>query len=64
MTFGNSSDKPQLPAVGQSPTPLPLFGSDPGTAKKPKAKSMQPTFLGNGTAPTPGQLGNKTLLGQ
>ncbi len=57
------SPKPQLPTVGTAPPPPPMFGSDPQSAKKPKAKSMVPTFLGNGTLPSPSQLGSKTLLG-
>lgn len=63
MSF-DTPDKPKLPAVGSAPLPPPLFGADPNTAsKKPKAKSMQPSFLGTGSAPTQGQLGQKTLLG-
>lgn len=61
MSF--DTEKPQLPAVSSAPPPPPLFGADPNSSSKPKKKSMQPTFLGNGTAPTQGQLGQKTLLG-
>lgn len=62
MSFDSPS--PQLPAVGTAPPPPPLFGADPNNSgSKPKKKSMQPTFLGNGTTPTQGQLGQKTLLG-
>ncbi len=58
--FGD--DKP-LPAIGTSPPPPPMFGADPNSKKRPAGKSMQPSFLGTGSAPTQGQLGQKTLLG-
>ncbi len=60
--FGD--DKPQpLPAIGTPPPPPPMFGADVSLKKRPGAKSMQPSFLGTGSAPTQGQLGQKTLLG-
>ena len=50
-----------LPQIGAAPVAPPMFGIAAG--KKPKGKSMQPSFLGSGTTPQPGELGNKTLLG-
>lgn len=54
---------PQQPMLPQAPPKPPMFGERP-VGNKPKAKSQTPTFLGTGTAPTQGQLGQKTLLGQ
>jgi hypothetical protein len=55
----------QLPMIPNAPSPPPMFGmadaSKPGA--KPKRASFFPTFLGTGSAPEAGQLGQKTLLG-
>lgn len=52
-----------LSTLPTAPTPPPVFGSNP-QGSKPKAKSMQTTFLGaDATANTPGSTG-KSLLGQ
>lgn len=57
-------DSPQqaLPQIGQSPTPPPVFASDP-MGRKPKQKSQTATFLGTGATPTQQQAPTKTLLG-
>lgn len=57
-----NTPKPSDAVPPQAPTNPPAFGQQQGQ-KKPQAKSMQPTFLGTGTAPQPYQLGTKTLLG-
>lgn len=58
----DTPDPAQINLPGQ-PIPPPMFGQQPGQ-KKPKGKSMQPTFLGSGSVPQATQLGQKTLLGQ
>lgn len=65
MSFGKS-DTPPLPVPPGAPAPPPLFGQDQGTSpgQKPKRQAFQPTFLGDDTRPSQGQLGSKTLLGQ
>jgi hypothetical protein len=53
-----------LPQMPQQSAPPPLFGTESaGPGQKPKRQSFFPTFLGSGSAPQPGQLGQKTLLG-
>lgn len=53
-------DMPQAqPTAPKQPKPA---SAPQGT--KPKRKSMQQTFLGEGSTPEMGQLPNKTLLGQ
>lgn len=54
---------PDLPSVQQAPPPPPMFGERQPMGKK-KPKSQQQTFLGSEAAPSPDQLGGKTLLGQ
>lgn len=56
------SASPALPALPTAVPPPPMFGQNP-QGKKPQRKSMQPSFLGTGSMPQAGQLGNKTLLG-
>jgi hypothetical protein len=51
-----------LPQIGTSPTPPPVFASDP-QGRKPKAKSTTATFLGSAAMPTQQQAPQKTLLG-
>lgn len=58
MDSPSSSDMPNLPTAPSKP---PVFGEKPG--KKPKAKSMTPTFLGTSAMPTAQQVGSKTFLG-
>jgi hypothetical protein len=54
------------PVLPQQPAAPPMFGQQTQGAKKPGAKSSQPTFLGAGlTAASQAQAsGQKTLLGQ
>lgn len=54
---------PPMPIMPVFKAQEPVFAKDP-IGKPPKAKSMQPTFLGTGSVPSLAQLGTKTLLGQ
>lgn len=57
-------EKPQQAlSMPNAPTPPPVFANDP-TGKKPKQKSMTPTYLGTGTTPDQTNMGGKTLIGQ
>ncbi len=60
--MGPSQDIP-LPKTPNAPALPPLFGMMPGK-KKPKAQSMQQTFLGSEAQANPTNTGQKTLLGQ
>ena len=55
----------QLPMIPNAPSPPPMFGADSSSkpGQRPKRQSFFPTFLGTGSAPETGQLGQKTLLG-
>ena len=62
---GDSAPTPALPTLPTAPTPPPMFGArQPGQKKKPKPKSMQPTFLGSEAQANPANTGQKQLLGQ
>ena len=52
-----------MSSPGQAPAPPPMFGEQQRAGTKKKGQGMQPTFLGSGSIPDVGQLGNKTLLG-
>jgi hypothetical protein len=52
-----------LPQVPNAPPPPPMFGAQTTPGSKPKRQSFFPTFLGTGSTPEAGQLGQKTLLG-
>lgn len=58
-----SFETPPQSQVPNAPPPPPMYAQDKGQ-KKQRPKSMQPTFLGQGSVPDVSQLGNKTLLGQ
>lgn len=58
-----SFNAPDLPSVPAAPPPPPMFGQAP-QGGKPAKRSAQPSFMGTGAAPQPGQTGMKTLLGQ
>ena len=60
MSF--SAPRPEVPQAPAAPNPIPMFGEKPGQ-KKPKQKSMQTSFLGQGDIPQ-NNAGTKTLLGQ
>lgn len=52
------------PLLASAPPPPPMFGQQKKPGSKPAGqKSFQTSFLGTDTAPTTGQLGQKTLLG-
>ena len=59
--FGAPSPQPIV--VPGAPTPPPAFGISPIGAK-PRPGLQSPTFLGSSLAPTAGNSGSKTLLGQ
>jgi hypothetical protein len=52
-----------LPQIPNAPPPPPMFGAQQQPGSKPKRASFFPTFLGTGSTPEAGQLGQKTLLG-
>lgn len=57
-------EKPQQAlTLPNAPTPPPVFAQDP-MGKKPKQKSMTPTYLGTGTLPEQSNQGTKQLTGQ
>jgi hypothetical protein len=58
-----STPSAPLPQLPNAPAAAPVFGSAP-QGSKPKPKSSQPTFLGSGALPSPGNLGGKQLIGQ
>lgn len=60
----SGGDPPPLPATPAAPAAPTMFGEQrAGQKKKPKQKSMQPTFLGTEQAANPSNTGQKTLLG-
>lgn len=56
-------EAPPLPTAPKAPAAPPLLGAD-AAKRKPKPKSMQPSFLGTEASPTSANTSSKTLLGQ
>lgn len=59
--FGGGGDSQPIPQLPKEPPP-PVFASQP-VGTKPKAKAMQPSFLGSELTSGSQNFGGKTLLG-